>query len=278
MINISILDKNFVGDPCSCHGKKSKYINWMRPDKNEPLQAICFFTDLCIPLVTQVKCPRKIAWLMEPKDFSIKCYDAVLHYANEFDYILSYDDYVLKRLGNALYYPWGSSWVGFRENANLIKDKNVSIIASAKKMLEGHKLRHQIIQENKNIDSYGSEYRVLPAGASGKSSALDSYRYSLVIENSRINNYFTEKLIDCMICKTIPIYWGAPNIDKFFNMDGFINFTSSSEMPAILSMCNEEYYNSKLNAIEENYRLAQKYLVSEDWMYENYPFLFKFGF
>ena len=43
-----------------------------------------------------------------------------------------------------------------------------------------------------------------------------------VIENMREPNYFSEKLVDAVLCSTVPIYWGCPNLDRFVDPDGII--------------------------------------------------------
>ena len=35
-------------------------------------------------------------------------------------------------------------------------------------------------------------------------------------------DHFTEKLLDCMLCRTLPIYWGTPNIEEYFDVAGMI--------------------------------------------------------
>ena len=67
--------------------------------------------------------------------------------------------------------------------------------------------------------------------AASKTLALSGYKASLVIENS--SGYMSEKLVDCILCGTIPIYVGedscsfgipedlviqaSPNIDSISN-------------------------------------------------------------
>tara|TARA_Y100000389_G_scaffold204655_1_gene258617 strand:- start:7931 stop:8794 length:864 start_codon:yes stop_codon:yes gene_type:complete len=49
-----------------------------------------------------------------------------------------------------------------------------------------------------------------------KINGLIDYKYSICIENCSIDNYFTEKFTDSILCWTIPLYWGCKNIDKYF--------------------------------------------------------------
>ena len=67
----------------------------------------------------------------------------------------------------------------------------------------------------------------------------------------------------------MPIYWGCPCISKFFNTDGFILFNDLVDLKEQLKKCTPEYYENKLPAIKENFNLAQKYILAEDWIYEN---------
>jgi hypothetical protein len=69
---------------------------------------------------------------------------------------------------------------------------------------------------------FGSAYKgVLSYNDFCKFKGLYGYRYSLAFENSIHENYFTEKLIDCFLCWTKPIYWGCPNIDKYFPKESY---------------------------------------------------------
>ena len=46
---------------------------------------------------------------------------------------------------------------------------------------------------------------------------LEKYSYSIAIENESLKNYFSEKFTDCILARTIPIYYGCPNISDFFS-------------------------------------------------------------
>ena len=60
----------------------------------------------------------------------------------------------------------------------------------------------------------------------------------------KLKFYFTEKLLDCFATGTIPVYLGAPDIGKVFNIDGIITlsdeFDISDEVYYIVSdKCTE---------------------------------------
>jgi hypothetical protein len=51
---------------------------------------------------------------------------------------------------------------------------------------------------------------------------LAPYRYSLAIENSSSNDYWTEKLADCFLAWSIPFYYGCINLEDYFPAESFI--------------------------------------------------------
>jgi hypothetical protein len=44
--------------------------------------------------------------------------------------------------------------------------------------------------------------------------------FGVAIENVSHRGWFTEKILDCFLLKTIPIYWGCSNIEDYFNPKG----------------------------------------------------------
>ena len=100
--------------------------------------------------------------------------------------------------------------------------------------------------------------------------------FSIVIENSRSDYYFSEKLIDCFECGTIPIYWGMPSINKFFDMDGIITFETIDELEDIVRGLTPDMYERMKGYGIENYcrTTNQNLRIPEDWLYEKYPWLF----
>ena len=55
-------------------------------------------------------------------------------------------------------------------------------------------------------------------------------------------------------------------------MDGIITFNTLDELESIVSDVWHDptgFYESKKDAIKENFELAQKYVTPEDWLYDN---------
>ena len=89
-------------------------------------------------------------------------------------------------------------------------------------------------------------------------------QFHLCIENAKRRNWFTEKLIDCLITKTVPVYWGCPNVGDWFDERGFIFVDNLNDIVEACNSLDENTYNEMLPYIEENYTRSLGYAnVSE---------------
>jgi hypothetical protein len=181
-------------------------------------------------------------------------------HSHNFDLILCWHPNILNKCKNSVLFPFGSCWIEENEQVIHPKTKNLSIISSHKNYAEGHKLRHEVIR-NREVEMgvYGNGYN--PIG--NKIIGLKDYMFSIVIENSKSKNYFTEKIVDCLITGTVPIYWGCENIGDFFDKNGLITFNNIEELSNILPTLNEKTYNKMLPSIKNNLYKAKNY--SDFW-------------
>jgi hypothetical protein len=53
------------------------------------------------------------------------------------------------------------------------------------------------------------------------------------MENATYSNMFTEKITDCFMTGTIPIYYGISNIGDYFNTDGIIILDDNFKLDTI---------------------------------------------
>jgi hypothetical protein len=83
--------------------------------------------------------------------------------------------------------------------------------------------------------------------------------FSLVIENTYHLNYFTEKISDCMIMKTIPVYWGCPNIGDFYNQKGIVTIDNVDDAIEKINKLTPEFYFENKDIVEENWQKALTY-------------------
>jgi hypothetical protein len=145
------------------------------------------------------------------------------------------------------------------------------MLASNKRLTEGHKARHQVVELYKDkLDVYGSilgkefmDPGDLRTSWHDKSKSLLDYRFSVVIENDSYSNYYTEKLTDCFASGTIPIYWGSPTVKDMFNSQGIITVNSKLNVDDL----NEFLYNYLIDAVKDNYERVRKLESADDRLY-----------
>jgi hypothetical protein len=267
MKEINIRDSTFAHHPESVtHEKKATMFKWCR--ENRVVSDSCFITDRHLQEVDKLRAKRKIAMLIEPRAIHPFTYKFVEENNKKFDYILTFDKELLDRGANFLFYPFGVCWI--KDFSPVKKSKLCSMIASAKRMTPGHHFRQEVISRFSNrVDHFGTGFKRIEF----KEEGLRDYYFSIVMENSRLDYYFSEKIIDCFATKTIPIYWGS-NVSPFFDMNGIITFNSMEELEEIYNKLTPEFYNSFKTGMENNFNKVKDYEIPEDWLYKHYPFLF----
>jgi hypothetical protein len=208
---------------------------------------------------------KKFLWLIESRKFDGGVLDNIKNNLNlvleTFDQIWTHNDELLSLHPKFKWVPAYGSYI--KDFGIHPKSKMVSMITSNKKLTNQHIIRYNFAITNKDkIDLYGRGINDIP----NKEIGLKDYRFSFCIENDTYDTYFTEKILDCFATGTIPIYMGTKNVTEFFNPDGIIFF----DEPFDFSILTEDLYDSKLNAIKDNYERVQQYSILEDWIFKNY--------
>jgi hypothetical protein len=89
------------------------------------------------------------------------------------------------------------------------------------------------ISKYKHITSGGKYLNNIGGPVEDKKEFLQKYKFNIASENSIVNGYITEKLVDAFNAHTVPIYAGPNDVIDEFNSDAFINlndFASFEEM------------------------------------------------
>lgn len=189
-----------------------------------------------------------------------------------YDLILGWNERVLKECTNAVFLPESvCSWISRKSEGSVYQSEDtpkqfaVSFLTSSKAFCPGHKLRCEIYE--RLPETFGA-LKVIkhmsPPRIPDKRTILVPYQFSIAVENALHNNWFADKIVDCFVAKTFPIYWGCPNLQRFFNMDGVVCFSTYRELEQILSTLTPDFYSSRLPAIEDNYNRALKYVHTWD--------------
>ena len=88
-----------------------------------------------------------------------------------------------------------------------------------------------------------------------KEDALLPYQYSIAIENSKQDCYFSEKFIDCLLSWAMPIYWGCPNLEEYFPKESFIRF-DHSHISDLVHLLDEPLSDINIEAMRYSRELA----------------------
>ena len=198
----------------------------------------------------------KIITIIQEPSWSIVHQDTT--YLENSDYLVIHDPGLFEnklgiRLGGKVlespsymfyYDPVGRNYFDGLEKIK--KERKLSMIVSGLSFNIGNygnrlALLNKILNTDLDIDIYGRGLNIADQRYKGvveyKSNALVPYQYSIAIENSNEKNYITEKFIDCVLCNTVPIYNGAPNIAEVYNERYFK--TIDLDSPHIISDIRE---------------------------------------
>ena len=254
------------------HGKESKHIKWVHEGEGKQQLTFnnltsddeTFYVDRFVPAGLQDKTSKKkyaivleCCWLVQPLIDDIK--NNLAKYMSEYEMIFTWSEELCDLHDRIKWIPGSGSWI--REPQIYPKKELVSIIASNKSHLPGHQQRLHMVEQLKDYAPlFGRGFNEVEH----KEEALADYMSSVAIENA--DNWFTEKLLDCFLTGTIPIYHGTPNIGKWFNTDGMIFLEDGFDIEEL----SEELYKSKIDAIKENFEKAKKMEVVEDYIWESY--------
>ena len=256
-MRIKFIDENLVGQP-----GLSRYIdprtNWQKEIEEYD---ICIYTDkFCFGDVDDSKI--NYAWIIEPPIINGENYINITKHSDKFKSVFSYYRNLQNSINKFVYLPHGGTWLREQDIGIHAKYKLVSSIFSNKNWNPYHRMRFRIHDRLKDslVEFYGSgcdnplEYKIF---------GLKDYMFSIVVENSIESDYFTEKLLDCFLTGTIPIYCGSKNVSNYFDTEGIIFFDGDEDLPEILNNINKDLYHHKKDTIVKNFTLAHNYIHPE---------------
>jgi len=124
---------------------------------------------------------------------------------------------------------------------------------------------------DKDCDLYGTGWSqckdkkiigIYKGKVAAKNEILKNYKFSICFENSS-NEYgaITEKIFDCFAAGCVPIYWGAPNVEKYIPKGCFIdfrNFDAYDDLYNFLNVMDEVTYSQYIDSIKA-FMLSKEY-------------------
>jgi len=214
-----------------------------------------------LSLVHQLKTDQKVVgWLGgEPRVVVPAAYEFAKNNIEDFEMVFTFDEDLVNSHPKFRFCPFGTSRFSDREDRTLKnKSKDISIIGNVRYCnYPGHILRDAV------VNKWGHKFDSVKNRGSfeDKRKYLTDFRYSVVIENSKQNHYFSEKLIDCLLLGTVPIYWGCDTLFDFgFDKRGIITFENEDDLDEIFLSIGELDYKKRMPWVKYNHGIAQSYL------------------
>jgi hypothetical protein len=209
----------------------------------------------------------RILILMEP---TMALVSDVMSKPRCYTHVLTYHEDILANNPRSTVFNGTTTWVDpYKERE---KKFCVSTVVGAKKYIHfpGYAKRRELWNRQGEItipkDFYLSGNDVISGVDYSNNLVLGDYKdvmfdcqYHVAIENAYMKNFFTEKLIDCFLSYTIPIFIGAPNVGDFFNLDGMYVCETINDVIDTINGLTPEIYEQKIDAINENYNTAMGY-------------------
>lgn len=133
------------------------------------------------------------------------------------------------------------------------KKRPLSWITTNKALFPGHRERMQFLNKLKSasveFDLFGRGFHSLD----NKYDGLAPYRYSLAVENCSAPHYWTEKLADCFLTWTMPVYYGCTNLEDYFPKESFlqIDINDPKVCEYIKDIARSDLYLKHRDAITE---------------------------
>jgi len=246
--------------------KESYEIHFTRFGNNSrPGGHVQFYSDAKNKIFVNINEPTTSAWVEQP--------DHVIANQHYYTKIITSNPKILDNCKNAVKEPYGTTWLNksphhpdslgvFNDSlGDLPKNNSISMVCGSLKGKYGYDVRH-LIWSHKNkikgkIKFYSSTRFPIPGEEllpNDDKINLFYSMYSVVVESSSEPNYFSEKLIDCLITKTIPVYWGCPNIEEYFDTTYWIKPENM-----LVTEYSEHYYWNNIQKINENFEKAKQY-------------------
>ena len=219
---------------------------------------------------TRAVCPPKNVWALMQEPYQKGLTDWMVEKHERFHKVLTHfppentDKYVVSHPA----IPWHVNR-NFDELAAMKlpeKPKALSWVVGDARDLPGHIKRWAFLesirrQDTLPVDLYGRAVKYIE----DKFDGLAPYRYSLAVENTSSPDYWTEKVADCFLTWTVPIYAGCPNLDTYFPEDAFIRIDMErpgESIEKIRAVIREDNWERRLPALgEARRRVLYRYQI-----------------
>lgn len=271
--NIDVYGENVNLDKIVCHtnSKVLRYVFSPNLKENTAFH-LGLFASKAVLSQEVFRYPRhqRICLLTEsPIDY---CYQHIPEIVKRFPIIFTHQESLLKRGKPFLPLMFGTNWLGIQDDEATLqileehpkKTSLVSFLGSIQHPNQGaYSFRREVasyVVTHKKVDCFGKGIKEIL----GKREALAPYFFSIAMENTANNYYFSEKLIDCILLETVPIYFGCPGINTLLDPRGMFTFSSQEELKTVLEKLTPEIYSQMYP-----YLLANKHRIIEEQLHNH---------
>lgn len=208
---------------------------------------------------------RSIAVLIESDVVDRKCGINILKkIQNCFPYFLTYQDALIDNTKFFKIWPYINIDHTDRISTLDFKDRGLACLVATNQVFsetygELYTERKRIVEWFEKEDAYKDTFKVYGRNwekytvyggiPENKDIVYSKYKFAFCLENCRRDGYITEKIFDCFCSGVVPIYMGAPNVNKYLPVDTYIDyatFSNISELVDAMEGMNEDVYRKYL--------------------------------
>lgn len=204
--------------------------------------------------IDQLPRGKRILIMWEPPSVILEMYEEGI--LNLFDKVFTWNDELVD--GKKFFKMCYNVLRPMQENLPKFEDRKfLCMVASNLKFNDFEKelysTRREIVHffEEKppgTLDLYGRNwegFRDAKGTIPDKLETLKEYKFNICFENTKEPGYITEKIFDCFVTATIPVYYGATNIEAYIPKGCYIDFRDFKGFEEMFSyiehLTQEEY-------------------------------------
>lgn len=151
---------------------------------------------------------------------------------------------------------------------SLTKENKIVWVTSNQRSSKGHNVRMDFLDKIKElpfVDLYGRGINPID----DKWNVLSSSKYAIAYENFQNDYYWTEKIADCFLSYTMPLYFGCNSVGNYFPKDSFIQIDPKDKHIDLFlkEIVASTRWEENLDAITK----ARELILNE---YQLFPFLY----
>lgn len=260
----NLLSSNFSHTKGSTWYKVPRKLEWDFFSKTNSV-SVYIDSDIHNAFIDKNDGKLKFLWCLESPFFNGSVFDVIERNLEQvldtFEQIWTYN---INHLSLSPKFKWVPAYgvsVDIKDKYN--KNKKISMITSSKSQTPQQRERIEFLNKNSNkIDVYGRGFKEIIS----KNMGLDEYMFSVAIENTTMDDYFTEKILDCFATKTIPLYKGTSNISNYFDSNSIIFLGNGTD----LTEFDYNFYEKNIESINSNFEKVLEFEILDDWIFNKY--------